>query len=127
MSFIDFWSTCSPHTGGGNAVIWSDIDQFAAEAIYTCYNFTSTPRGALLMDAYTAIHLIIEKCDAMQIEIDSLSAPAGLTMDTLINTMLIAEPEQVKYFIGLVDAYRASLWNKPFNYEFYSALARGFI
>jgi len=47
-------------------------------------------------------------------------------MDTLLSTMLGATPEQVTYFIGLEDAYRQSIWNKPFNSEFFAALARGF-
>jgi len=50
-----------------------------------------------------------------------------LTMDKMINTMLMADPSEVTYFIGLVDAYRQSIWNAPFNKEFYSALARGFM
>lgn len=50
-----------------------------------------------------------------------------LTMDALIITMLSANPEQVDYFVGLVDAYRQSIWNKPFNKSFYAALARGFM
>jgi len=59
-----------------------------------------------------------------------LDVPDGeayeLTMDDLINVMLQANPEQVKYFVGLVDAYRQSLWNQPFNEELFAALARGF-
>ncbi len=50
----------------------------------------------------------------------------ALTMDSLLSTMLTATPEQLQYFVGLVDAYRQSLWNRPFNAEFYAALARGF-
>jgi len=50
----------------------------------------------------------------------------GVDMDTLLSTMLGANPEQVTYFIGLVDAYRQSIWNKPFNEEYFAALARGF-
>jgi len=52
--------------------------------------------------------------------------PYELTMDDLIQTMLVADPNQVEYFIGLVDAYRQSVWNRPFNQEFFAALARGF-
>jgi len=47
-------------------------------------------------------------------------------MDTLLSTMLAADPKQVQYFVGLVDAYRQSIWNQPFNEEFFAALARGF-
>ncbi len=54
-------------------------------------------------------------------------APAyDLTMDAIINTMLTADPAQTLYYIGLVDAYRQSVWNRPFNREFFAALARGF-
>jgi len=52
--------------------------------------------------------------------------PVEVTMDDLINTMLTADPAQVEYFIGLVDAYRQSLWTRPFNQEFFAALGRGF-
>ena len=51
---------------------------------------------------------------------------ADFTMDTLIQTMLVADPNQVEYFVGLVDAYRMSIWNRPFNQEFFAALGRGF-
>lgn len=50
-----------------------------------------------------------------------------LTMGDILSTMLAADEEEVMYFIGLVDAYRTSLWNKPFNAEYYAALARGFM
>jgi len=49
-----------------------------------------------------------------------------LTMDDILSIMVTAEPEQIEYFVGLVDAYRQSIWNKPFNSEFFGALARGF-
>lgn len=51
---------------------------------------------------------------------------AGVDMDSLLAAMLQADPSQVRYFIGLVDAYRQSLWNKPFNVEYFAGLARGF-
>ncbi|GAI59416.1 unnamed protein product, partial [marine sediment metagenome] len=31
------------------------------------------------------------------------------------------------YFVGLVDAYRTSVWNREFNEEYFAALARGFM
>lgn len=51
---------------------------------------------------------------------------AGVDMAAIINAMLEATPYQIEYFIGIVDAYRQSIWNRPFNREFYAALARGF-
>jgi len=47
-------------------------------------------------------------------------------MDTIINTMLTANFNQLQKFIGIEDAYRVALWNAPFNADFYAALARGF-
>lgn len=51
---------------------------------------------------------------------------AEFDMDILLTAMLSATNPQLEYFIGLVDAYRQALWNKPFNSEFFGALARGF-
>lgn len=52
--------------------------------------------------------------------------PPALTMDDILSAMVTATPEQVMYFVGLADAYRVSVWDMPFNEEFYAALARGF-
>lgn len=52
--------------------------------------------------------------------------PSEVTMDSILLAMLSAAPDELQKFIGLVDAFRVSLWNKPFNAEFYAALARGF-
>ena len=52
---------------------------------------------------------------------------AEVDMDSIIVAMLSANPDQVEYFVGLVDAYRQSIWNRPFNESFYAALARGFM
>jgi len=55
-------------------------------------------------------------------------APATeVTMDSIVLAMLTATPDELKYFIGIVDAFRVSLWNQPFNVDFYAALARGFM
>lgn len=52
--------------------------------------------------------------------------PAEFTMDDILTAMISADAAQLMTFIGVVDAYRVSLWNEPFNAEFYAALARGF-
>lgn len=52
--------------------------------------------------------------------------PYELTMEDMLITMLAATPYELNYFIGIVDAYRQSIWNKPFNEAFFAALARGF-
>ena len=50
-----------------------------------------------------------------------------LTMDKILSVMVAAQADDIQYFVGLVDAYRTSIWNKPFNEEFFAALARGFM
>ena len=54
-------------------------------------------------------------------------AGGDFSMDTLLTTMLEANPDQTLYFIGLVDAFRTSVWNRDFNEEYFAALARGFM
>lgn len=54
-------------------------------------------------------------------------APPEVTMDAILSAMLSADPAQVEYFVGLVDAYRQSIWNRPFNKDFFAALGRGFM
>lgn len=52
--------------------------------------------------------------------------PYDLTMADILSAMVKADPDEVMYFVGLVDAYRQSIWGQPFNQEFFAALARGF-
>ncbi len=49
-----------------------------------------------------------------------------VTMDAILSVMVTASDTQLMNFIGLVDAYRQSLWNKDFNVDLFAALARGF-
>ena len=49
-----------------------------------------------------------------------------ITMADVINVMESASNDELKTFIGLVDAYRISLWNKPFESDFFASIARGF-
>jgi hypothetical protein len=48
-------------------------------------------------------------------------------MDTLLSAMTTAKYDQLKKFIGLVDAYRVAVWDAPYNEDFYASLARGWI
>lgn len=52
--------------------------------------------------------------------------PYTLTLRDVLDVMNSASNDELKEFIGLVDAYRQSLWNKPFNVEYWAAIARGF-
>ena len=62
-----------------------------------------------------------------QMRAEYQGASYTLTMGDLLSTMLGADPSEVTYFVGLVDAYRQAIWNKPFNAEFFAALAQGFM
>lgn len=53
-------------------------------------------------------------------------AAADVTMGAMTSAMITATDDEYKYFIGLIDAFRVGLWNKPFNAEYFAALARGF-
>ena len=57
------------------------------------------------------------------------NADAGgdpLTMRAILDEMFTADNEELMQFIALVDAYRQSLWNKPFDVDYWAAVARGF-
>lgn len=51
---------------------------------------------------------------------------AGVDMASILTAMVTATPSQVENFVGLVDAFRQGIWNRPFNKELFAALARGF-
>lgn len=53
--------------------------------------------------------------------------PADVTMDAILSAMITADFADFQTFVGIVDGYRAALWNEPFNVEYYAALARGFM
>lgn len=49
-----------------------------------------------------------------------------IDMSAIIQAMLVANSDEIEYFVGLSDAFRQSIWNRPFNQEMFAALARGF-
>lgn len=51
---------------------------------------------------------------------------ADVTMASIIMAMYAATPQELLDFIGIEDAYRQSLWNKPFPKAYFAELARGF-
>lgn len=125
MSFPTAYTTCTPFTGSGAATEWTHVYNFENEFQWTCYFFGSKHAGCI-WNLACALNLIIQKCDSLQTQIDALG-PAEITMDAILSAMLTSDIGQIEYFVGLVDAYRVALWNKPFNAEFYAALARGFV
>ena len=50
----------------------------------------------------------------------------GVDMASILTAMLAADPDEIQQFIGIVDAFKVSIWNRPYNEDFYAALARGF-
>lgn len=51
---------------------------------------------------------------------------AEVDMAAILAAMLAATQPELTSFVGIADAYRQSIWNQPFNQEYYAALARGF-
>ncbi|GAI72283.1 unnamed protein product [marine sediment metagenome] len=51
---------------------------------------------------------------------------AEVTMRAILDEMFTASDYELMQFIALVDAYRQSLWNKPFDANYWAAVARGF-
>ncbi len=102
---------------------WDDVIYWNYQFTYTCYDMAAYT-ASYLRNVCLAMILVVDKID--ELEGGEPPEPYELTMDAIINVMLTAEPAQVEYFVGLVDAYRQSIWNKPFNEDFFAALARGF-
>lgn len=134
-----------------------DSDLTLIRSYYNSANTKNTAAMGYIQDAYThwnlnqdhaAIEDMLSACSQLWYAIDYLiykytpfywdmpiphflqyhtTEKAEVDMDGILNAMLAAEFEELQKFIGIVDAYRMSLWNKPFNAEFYAALARGFM
>ena len=49
-----------------------------------------------------------------------------LTLNDILAAMLTATPDQIEQFIGTVDAFRTSMWNRPFDTEYFALLAKQF-
>jgi hypothetical protein len=78
-----------------------------------------------MMDYYA---LIADDCSLLEslywARNDSL--PSTPTMLQIINAMISSNPDELETFICIEDAFRASLWDKPFNYEWYAGMVRAF-
>jgi len=99
---------------------WDDIDYWDDGFSYTCYDMSSDSRRAVyIRNTGLAMRLVVNR-------LHELDEVGEVTMGAILSAMLQANPNQVRYFVGLVDAYRQSIWNQPFNEEFFAALARGF-
>jgi hypothetical protein len=72
----------------------------------------------------TTVHRYLRDC-LNKINTDWPSG-GSVSMDSILNAMLLADYDQLQKFIGIEDAYRSAIWDQPFNAEFYAALANGF-
>ena len=102
------------------ADIWEDVGYWDTSLNFTCFDMQAYWKS-YLRNVCLAMRLVVDQID----ELSSVE-PAAVTMAAMINAMLLATPSEVQYFVGLVDAFRQSIWNKPFNEDFFAALARGF-
>jgi len=112
------------HDPSHDAEVWSDVDNFDDEYQQTNYWWQSNAVNDFIpqWNNACAIWLLIDRCNYLE----GLVEAGGVGMDDILSAMVTANPDQVRYFVGLVDAYRQSIWNKPFNEEFFAAIARGF-
>lgn len=97
---------------------WEDVDYWDYQFNFTCYDMAAKT-ASYLRNVCLAMRLVVDRVHELE--------AAEFSMGALLSTMLSANPEQVEYFVGLVDAYRQSIWNRPFDKDFYAALARGFM
>lgn len=107
-----------------NANVWADAPYFDDQVIETKYAWIRD-HETWSWNHMLVLKLIVNKCNWLQYQIDQMG-PADIDMGMLLLAMLSAESDQIRTFIGIVDAYRLSVWNKPFNAEYYAAIARGF-
>lgn len=76
--------------------------------------------------SWSSDSVIISTREGFQLVQSNWPEPSAVTMASILSAMYEATNTELLHFVGLVDAYRQSLWNKPFNQEFWAAIARGF-
>ena len=98
-------------------------DHKALEEIIKCCQDLITTFTALIGDdmGYAPYAVLPYFCRFHTIE-----SAGEVTMRAILDEMFSASNEELLQFIALVDAYRQSLWNKPFDAEYWAAVARGF-
>ncbi len=113
MSFwdVDVFTTCKSWPGEP-ATEWSHVRTFCESYQNTCYFFMSTGQGngPVQQNNAQAIKLIIEKCDALQTQIDD--AGGGVDMDAILAAIWESTPLEIFFFVNYIDGMRASIWNK---------------
>lgn len=125
MAIPDYWYNWDSMTFNGPATTWYHLDTYWSGIQWTNY-WMATKSPRIHANTFIAIHLLQEKCNAMQSQIDALSGPAEVTMGAILDVMLTAEYGQLQEFVAIVDAYRVTIWDEWFNVEYYASLARRF-
>ena len=110
-----------------DSLVWDDVDHYLDDYENTAYWWSAEAKNDYIpqWNNACAIYLIIQKCNAMQAQIDEMSG-GEVTMSAILEAMLAAEYEEFQDFIGYIDGYRVALMDKWFNADYYAALARGF-
>lgn len=106
---------------------------------------TSTTLAAVRDNAYGAIHALLfcfydhlgidtatwpytDSCHYMAVYYASKEpAGAAVTMASILLAMRYAKFDELQDFTAIEDAFRASLWNAPFNANYYAAFVRAFM
>lgn len=104
----------------------NDLDR-AGQSLQACHNYFAYFSDNIVTYNASYGYAVVGALQWISDNWPEAVEPYELDMSAIIIAMLSANPEQVEYFVGLVDAYRQSIWNRPFNKDFYAALARGFM
>lgn len=110
----DYWNVNEDHTALGKLI--TGCQQLASSVYYIIGKYVEVTPYYLLCKLHT-----------LSWEYTMEEPPAAeVTMDAILSAMITASLDEYTEFVGLIDAYRVGLWNRPFNAEYYAALARGF-
>ncbi len=117
----DDFDAARVYWNGGN-------DHLALDKCITgCYRLASSVYYIIGRFTEVSPWYLLPKLHTLSWEYSMDEPPAAdVSMDAILSAMITASLDEYTEFIGLVDAYRVGLWNKPFNSEYYAALARGF-
>ncbi len=74
---------------------------------------------------WMSITALFESLNERLVELEE-AAPGELTLFKMVNAMLDGVPTDIEMFVGITDAFRQSIWNRPFNKQLYANLARSF-
>jgi len=118
-----FQGSSDIYTGGyylkyaANQSTWANARSYltqAGNALESAYDHFSIGDSSIQYSLYYALYWINNNWGV------------GITMLDLIAQMSIATPDEIMTFICLEDAYRAALWDRPYNPEYFATMVRAF-